>query len=310
MNVVLKSMTMGRISCFFLREEAVSEPPLVPTRPIFNLPHRPRHASKRPNPQPELVEVNQVPVNGRLFFELPPIAMNNAEPPWAYGGKEPLQNYVDLVSDDEDEDEEDLIALQDPYVPLRPNSVLHDHNAHLPAPNGDGLLRRAPPGLLGQAQVDVDFGAFEIEDGDELDVNDPLLAQIMLEGFNREHHEVAARIAQPGRQSDQPDRHFLSQSSPLVDDRIQCIDQVILVFPDICRDHVSDLYATVSQLSELLIADILDKVDHGEQYPKARETQNRLKRKRGLNEDEEAARKYGSPDRVIPEGAGGLRPYM
>jgi TRIAD3 protein (E3 ubiquitin-protein ligase RNF216) len=35
-----------------------------------------------------------------------------------------------------------------------------------------------------------------------------------------------------------------------------------------------------------------------------------LKRKREVDEDEEAARKYGAPDRIVPAHVGGIRPYM
>ncbi|CZR64578.1 uncharacterized protein PAC_14476 [Phialocephala subalpina] len=74
------------------------------------------------------------------------------------------------------------------------------------------------------------------------------------------------------------------------------------MFPGICPDHVSTLYNTVSKISAQLVEHLLNK----ETYPKAKE----LKRKREVDPDEEAARKYGAADRLIPETRGGVRPYI
>jgi E3 ubiquitin-protein ligase RNF216 len=62
--------------------------------------------------------------------------------------------------------------------------------------------------------------------------------------------------------------------------------------------------------SERLIAHILDQMDKGILYPKAKDKAKDLKRKRDVDEDEEAARKYGAPDRIVPAHVGGIRPYM
>ena len=89
---------------------------------------------------------------------------------------------------------------------------------------------------------------------------------------------------------------------PLVD----CMQTLEAVFPGICLDHVSELFNTVSKSSERLIDHILSKGD----YPRAKDKQVALKRKREMDPDEEAARKYGATDRIIPEDVGGTRPYM
>jgi hypothetical protein len=233
--------------------------------------------------------------------------MRNAVRRGEDGGNVPLQNYIE-ISDDEDFNE-DAIAVRTPGR----QRLAFQHHAQpelspSPPPNGNGAPHPgAAPSPIEYAQADL--GAFIIEDGDELDVNDPALAQLMMEAFNREHDQQAARPAQSASQPP-PDHQIQRTSPPMLETRIQCIDQVLSVFPEICRDYVGELYTTIAQSSDFLIAHILDKADNGTYYPKAKDTQNKLKRKRELDEDEEAARKYGSADRVIPEGAAGLRPYM
>jgi hypothetical protein len=84
----------------------------------------------------------------------------------------------------------------------------------------------------------------------------------------------------------------------VIDHKVECVDDVLGVFPDICRDYVSELYDTgVGEVAEQLIAHILDKLDNGSQYPKAKDKLKTLKRKRELDEDEEAVNKYGNIDR-------------
>ena len=90
----------------------------------------------------------------------------------------------------------------------------------------------------------------------------------------------------------------------------ECIQAVAAVFPGICLDHVADLYNKISKFSVRLIAHILDQMDKGIVYPKAKDKAKDLKRKRVVDEIEEAARKYGAPDRVISAHAAGIRPYM
>jgi TRIAD3 protein (E3 ubiquitin-protein ligase RNF216) len=83
----------------------------------------------------------------------------------------------------------------------------------------------------------------------------------------------------------------------------------VALFPGICRDHVSNLYETISPTSDHMIAHILDRMDKGESYPSAKEITKSLKRKRDIDEDEEAVRKYGAVDRVV-DIRGNIRQFM
>jgi hypothetical protein len=84
----------------------------------------------------------------------------------------------------------------------------------------------------------------------------------------------------------------------LIDHKVECVDDVLSVFPDICRDYVSELYdSRVGEIAEQLVAHILDKLENGTDYPKAKDKLKTLKRKREVDEDEEATNKYGSLDR-------------
>lgn len=241
--------------------------------------------------------------------------MNNAVRQGADGGNVPRQNYIEISDDEASND--DVVAVRGPATPGRQRPAFQRNNmslSPLPALNDYGSPQLgaalSPPEQDDPAaQADVDMNAFIIEDGDELDVNDPLLAQFMMEGFAREHDEQTARLAEFAFQPPR-DQQNEQDPPPMVETRIQCIDQVLAVFPGICRDYVTELHTTVAQSSDFLIAHILDKIDKGTHYPKAKDTQRTRKRKREVDEDEEAARKYGSADRVIPEGPAGLRPYM
>lgn len=84
----------------------------------------------------------------------------------------------------------------------------------------------------------------------------------------------------------------------VVDPKLECVESVMAVFPDICRDYVTELYETGGgMITEQLVANILDRLERGLEYPKAKDKLKTLKRKRELNEDEEAVNKYGSIDR-------------
>jgi hypothetical protein len=94
--------------------------------------------------------------------------------------------------------------------------------------------------------------------------------------------------------ADQPSGTSNSQ----VNFKVECVNDVVAIFPDICRDFVSELYDTeVGATAEPLIAHILDKMDRGIEYPKAKDKIRPLKRKREVDEDEEAAKEYGRADR-------------
>ncbi|ESZ90583.1 hypothetical protein SBOR_9034 [Sclerotinia borealis F-4128] len=85
----------------------------------------------------------------------------------------------------------------------------------------------------------------------------------------------------------------------IMEPEVDCINAVVAVFPEICRDHVADLYKSVSSSSDRLIAHILDEADTGSSYPKAKDTQKSLKRKRERSEEEEAKEKYEAAGRVV-----------
>jgi hypothetical protein len=232
------------------------------------------------------------------------------------------RNYIE-ISDDEDSDE-DVVAMMGPAAGRRQRPLVQGNNNQAvlsssppPAANGneapqpgDNVAPSPPRQEYPGVHADADFAAFAIEDGDEFDVNDPYLAQIMEEGFSRERDEQAAHPREPAN------RPLLNQPNELsppsaVDTKAQCIDQVLAVFPGICGDYISELYNTNdAKSSDYLIAHILDKIDKGTPYPKAKDTQKTLKRKREVDEDEEAARKYGSAYRVIPDGPASVRPFM
>jgi hypothetical protein len=128
---------------------------------------------------------------------------------------------------------------------------------------------------------------------DALDIQDPELARLMEEEFN----------AQMGLR--QPENDVLSvssqqaagQSQPTTESKDTCLNMVLIVFPDICPRHVTNLYDTISKHGERVIAHILENMDGGMPYPKAKDTKKPLKRKRELDEDEEATLKYDSPGR-------------
>jgi hypothetical protein len=85
-----------------------------------------------------------------------------------------------------------------------------------------------------------------------------------------------------------------AQLSPKED----CVVDVLNVFPDMCREYVSDLYDIgFGKTAEQLVAYVLDQLDNGSGYPKAKDKLRALKRKREVDEDEEALSKYANIDR-------------
>lgn len=77
--------------------------------------------------------------------------------------------------------------------------------------------------------------------------------------------------------------------------KAECLKAVIDIFPDICRDHLDQLYdhfegkKTVGNIAEA----ILEGIEGGEAYP----TINKLKRKHSTQEEEmDDAQKFMSPD--------------
>lgn len=108
----------------------------------------------------------------------------------------------------------------------------------------------------------------------------------------------------PIRQNSIPDLSI--QEPPPFED---CLGRVVEVYPDICHDHVQQLYdvqiksfvlqagvSPLDQISQLLILQILD----ADKYPKERDRRKELKRKRSiaLDSDEEAAATWTAVERA------------
>lgn len=91
----------------------------------------------------------------------------------------------------------------------------------------------------------------------------------------------------------------------------ECVQIVADVFPGICFDHVSELYNKIAKSSERLIAYILDQMESGILYPKAKDKAKDLKRKRAVDEieaereakREAALEEEGNERRAQEEGA-------
>jgi len=250
---------------------------------------------------------------------------------------------IDLLSSDEEESEHEIMR--------GPLSAAYEHGLSPPpqiqqppdpaaavqyAINGDPLVNPfapqqaindnhvfgAPPFVNGDPNAANDIPAHDIwgnlmgdggdgmrfDDFDDMDVQDADLERAMMEGYKM---NVQSR---PAAQEEDQMNGFNQQNAvpdPPVESRAECIGQVVAVFPDICRNHCSELYDT-SELrsSDRMIAHILDKMEKGILYPKAKDVQKTLKRKRVVDENEEAAQKYGSADRIMPENITSFKPYM
>lgn len=125
-------------------------------------------------------------------------------------------------------------------------------------------------------------------DGDFFDgVPDVDEQRAMMEDINRAN---AARNSH-----DQAANPLIYAEPPKMPTKEESIEAIADFFPDICRIFVSDLYDTVSQQQEFIVTHILDLAS----YPKAKDIQMTLKRKRGVDLDEETARKYAAPGREV-----------
>jgi hypothetical protein len=243
---------------------------------------------------------------------------------------------IDLISDDEESGPEDFIefeeqddyddAPENPELPIPPPLLGHIQQAAAGARLGfvdliDGELQHivplapapaparpvSPPPARNQPWgdyiLDDDFDAEEFARAIELEQDWRFMAEPPAPaGPEMPSHPHPAVAAAPVQQIPQP--------TDVTEPKDECVQMVASVFPGICIDHVSDLYGKFAKASELLIAHILDQMDKGIIYPKAKDKAKDLKRKRDIDEIEEAARKYGAPDRVISANVGGVRPYM
>ncbi|TVY30199.1 E3 ubiquitin-protein ligase [Lachnellula hyalina] len=113
-------------------------------------------------------------------------------------------------------------------------------------------------------------------------------------------HAEPSAIVQPQAQAQAQAATF--EPVPQLETEDECIAAVLGLFPDICPDHVSELWNKVSRSSDQLIAHILDKMENNSPYTKAKDKQKALKRKREIDEDEAAELKYGAPGHVVPFG--------
>ena len=161
--------------------------------------------------------------------------------------------------------------------------------------------------------MDVPFrpsNVIEIDDDSE-DSRDPHLKDFMT---TEELHDLRETVdATP---ASYPHSYNFDGAAPPIDNVPKpspnefetCLQQVLEVFPDISHDHVQTLYdellagetqvAVGAPIPELLIAQILD----GGKYPKERDRQRELKRKRSTTKqdsDDERKAKWQTPEHVI-----------
>jgi E3 ubiquitin-protein ligase RNF216 len=243
---------------------------------------------------------------------------------------------IDLISDDDEESgPEDFIEFEEeddyedaPEIPESPiQSPLLGHVQQQAAEGArfgfvdliDGELQHIVPPAPAPARpvspprarnqpwgdyiLDDDFDAEEFARAIELEQDWRFMAEPPAPaGPEMPPRPHPAAAAAPVQQIPQP--------AALAEPKDECVQMVVSVFPGICVDHVSDIYDKIAKASERLIAHILDQMDKGIIYPKAKDKAKDLKRKRDIDEIEEAARKYGAPDRVISANVGGVRPYM
>lgn len=219
------------------------------------------------------------------------------------------KNIINLVSDEEDDDLF-VDASEEPILSQLTAVKTEDATNGQPQP-ADVLADLDNLGDLdnwNNSKGDI-FGDYYL--GDDLD--EDFYARILNDEARQLQSQgglvpqiQAANIfsanAIPAPRMQPPDAYDGSEPKP------DCISKVLYVFPEICRDHVSGLYDSVSHASEQLIAHILDKLDKGVSYPKAKDKLRTLKRKREVDEDEEATRKYAGADRSPVDFA--VRPIM
>jgi len=272
------------------------------------------------NSQPALVPTDkslhaQLPIMPRMLNEMKDASRRGAVRMDGPSVNGPRGSRVVIEIPDDDDDEVVAVPKLASSILSKGPVLIHNQEQAAYALRGDasiGFARQPPPNSYPRSprhgSPDIAAGWEYFNDVDELDQEQ--LARIMMGDFagesqaeaGRALHSVTPPIAEYQSSPEQP--------AVVMETRIECVDTVLMVFPGICRDYVSELYDTISESSDRLIAHILDKMDKGTAYPKARDIQKTLKRKRELDEDEEAARKYGAADRIIPATVGGIRPYM
>jgi len=121
------------------------------------------------------------------------------------------------------------------------------------------------------------------------DVPDIGEQRAMIEDISRRNFAPA----QPGQSMNQ--QVNVKSEPPGTATKNQCMDTIVELFPDICRVYLSELYDTISVDQEQLVTHILDT----DSYPKAKDVQKSLKRKRAMDADEEAVKKYTATNREV-----------
>lgn len=190
-------------------------------------------------------------------------------------------------------------GLQFISVPSSPQPEMSEdgYGSPIAQPSGNDIWAQEPPALAANTignhraanQREPDWRMFLIDDDDDSIIAD----------FQRAEYLPEPGLGQGSSSGSIPRLGPLPPfSPPLIDVKQDCIDDVLTVFPDICRDYVTQLYESgIGEIAELLVAHILDKLDGGTEYPKAKDKLRTLKRKREVDADEEAAKEYGNIDR-------------
>lgn len=205
---------------------------------------------------------------------------------------------IDLVTDSEDEDDVRSIPrdsvyplAQENFVNLEDSPTPHYHPPRAQMHGGVGNANNfygTPPQSHGFQE---DF----YEDG-----YDAAFAELITSGFDNDMNIAHTTL---DNLHSVPEMGFEQRDTiPQEKSKGDVVDEVFIVFPDICGEYVAQLFSTVSKSTQQIIEHILNQIEKGTEYPKARDKARELKslkRKRVLEEDEEAINKYGSIDRPL-----------
>lgn len=218
-----------------------------------------------------------------------------------------LPVIIDLLSEDDEAKQGSVQEHRRPTTTERNSPRSNRHGALLPARGSrEDTAHRASVTAVPNFAVDVQpkahvevmrydqyMGAAEyhanLEDW-ENDINlDPWMDQYADYGDER-----AVQFGQlPPGYSCQPQSMNDAPRVEKHDSKEECIAQILDFFPGICPKYVTEVYDTISPVTEVAITHILDQ----KSYPKAKDVQNKLKRKREVDEDEEIVRKFGAANR-------------
>lgn len=206
------------------------------------------------------------------------------------GGMGVMQSVEDPILED--------VEMKDEHSPANAPLAQEERGFHRASEADQAPAQFIRPNAVFDVDADIWEDYVVNEDGE-------LVAFAAEDGF-------LSRPPNPDPANNQPIPHAQSDPNPPMEDnsRDACITQLMSIFPGICLDHVSELYEKVAQTTDQLVAHILEQSDKGIKWPKKKDKERSNKRKRVLDEDEEAARKYGGNDRVVADIMGGTRPYV